>query len=134
MKFVLLLGRILFSIIFLLAIIGHFTKPYIQFAASFGVPAPEVLVPLSGIIAFLGGLSILLGYHAHIGGWLIVIFLIPVTLMMHRFWDATDPAFAELQTISFMKNTALLGAALIIAYFGAGPLSIDHYHSHKSHK
>ena len=88
-------------------------------------PCATLLVPLSGVIALLGGLSILLGYKAKIGGWLIVIFLVPVTLMMHNFWAETDPMMAMTQQIMFMKNVSMLGAALMIAGIGSGPLSLD---------
>ena len=120
MKYIALIGRILFSLIFLMAIIGHFQLGTAQYAASAGVPMASVIVPLSGIIAFLGGVSIILGYKAKLGAWLIVVFLIPVTFMMHRFWDATGP-MQQMQMAMFFKNMAMLGGALMISYFGAGP-------------
>src|SRR6516162_10056195 len=61
---VVLLGRIFFSLIFVLAGPNHFSKQTIAFAASQGVPLASIAVPLSGVIAILGGLSILLGYRA----------------------------------------------------------------------
>jgi putative oxidoreductase len=30
-----------------------------------------------------------------------------------------------MQQIMFMKNLSMLGAAMLIAYFGSGPLSVD---------
>jgi putative oxidoreductase len=90
-----------------------------------GVPAASVLVPLSGIIALLGGLSILLGYKAKIGAWLLVIFLVPTAFMMHKFWAAEDGFASMMQHYCFMKNMSLLGASLMIAYFGSGPLSLS---------
>ena len=84
-----------------------------------------MLVPASGVIALLGGLSILLGYHARYGAWLLALFLVPVTLTMHRFWGLADPMAARMQHIMFMKNAAMLGASLLIAHFGSGPLSLD---------
>ena len=67
----------------------------------------------------------MLGYRAKTGAWLIVLFLVPVTLMMHKFWTVHDPVMAQTQMAMFMKNVALLGAALLITQFGAGPLSLD---------
>lgn len=84
-----------------------------------------VLCPLAGVLALLGGISILLGYKARIGAWLIVIFLVPVTLVMHDFWNVEDPMAAKLQYIMFMKNLTMVGAALIVAYFGSGPMSLS---------
>src|SRR6266852_2838027 len=83
MKYLALAGRICFSAIFILSAPGHFTARYVGFAAQAGVPAASLLVPLSGLIALVGGLSIALGYKAKLGG------------------------------------------ALLIAYFGSGPLSLD---------
>jgi putative oxidoreductase len=125
MSFLALIGRILFSAIFIVSGLKHFTPESINYAASQGLEYANILVPLSGIIALLGGLSILLGYYTRIGALLIILFLIPVTIKMHNFWDVTDPAAAHLQQIMFMKNLGLLGGAFLLSYFGAGPLSVD---------
>ena len=120
-----LLGRFFYVLIFLMAAANHFSKQTISYAAAQGVPLASVAVPLSGIIALAGGLSILVGYRAKTGAWLIVLFLVPVTLTMHRFWTVHDPMTAQTQVVMFMKNVALLGAALLITQFGSGPLSLD---------
>ena len=125
MKFLVPLGRLLFTLIFLPTIVTHFSSATIQYAASAGVPAPQFLVPISGVIAFLGSISILLGYKARIGAWLIIIFLIPVTLFMHHFWTFQDPTMHQMQKINFMKNVSMVGAALLISYFGSGPYSLE---------
>jgi uncharacterized membrane protein YphA (DoxX/SURF4 family) len=80
------LGRFLFALIFVLSGLNNFSRLAMGYAASQGVPLASLLVPLSGILALAGGLSILLGYHARLGAWLIVLFLVPVTVMMHPFW------------------------------------------------
>ena len=118
-------GRLFFALIFLFAAPNHFTKQTIAFSASQGVPLASIAVPLSGVVAIAGGLSILLGYRAKLGAWLIVLFLIPVTLMLHKFWTVTDPMMAQIQMILFMKNVSMLGGALLISQFGAGPFSLD---------
>lgn len=122
---VVLLGRLLFAAIFLMSALGHFSKETIAFAASQGVPIAAIAVPFSGILALAGGLSILLGYRAKLGAWLIVLFLVPVTLMMHKFWGVSDPTIAQTQMIMFMKNVSILGGTLLITQFGAGPMSLD---------
>lgn len=119
------IGRALFAAIFILASLGHFSPRTIGYAASAGVPLPSIAVPFSGVLALVGGLSVLLGYRARLGAVLLVVFLVPVTFMMHKFWAVSDPAMAQMQQVMFMKNLALTGAALLIAYFGAGPVSLD---------
>lgn len=120
-----LAGRALFAAIFLMSAPMHFKGQTIAFAASQGVPFASLLVPFSGVVALLGGLSILLGYRARMGAWLIVLFLIPVTLMLHKFWGIADPAAAQIQMVMFMKNASMLGAALMITQLGAGPFNLD---------
>src|SRR6202047_1992814 len=122
---VVVLGRFFFALIFLFAAPNHFTRQTIAFSASQGVPLASILVPFSGVLAFAGGLSILLGYRAKLGAWLLVLFLIPVTLMMHKFWAVQDPMMAQMHMAMFMKNVAMLGSALLISQFGAGPFSLD---------
>jgi putative oxidoreductase len=122
---VVVLGRFLFALIFLMAGASHFNKQTIGYAASQGVPFAAIAVPLSGVLAIAGGLSILLGYRAKLGAWLIVLFLVPVSLMMHKFWTVTDPMMAQIQMVHFMKNVSMLGGALLISQFGAGPFSLD---------
>lgn len=118
-------GRVLFAAIFVMASFHHFSSQAIGYAASAGVPLAGVAVPLSGVIALVGGLSVALGYKARIGAWLLVLFLVPVTLMMHAFWNVQDPMMHQIQQIMFMKNVSMLGGALLVAYFGAGPFSLD---------
>ena len=125
MRYMVAVGRVLYSLIFLMTILGHFSQGYIGYAAQAGVPAAALLVPLSGVIAIAGGLSVALGYQAKLGAWLLVLFLVPVTLAMHNFWTVTDPMMRGMQMAMFMKNVSMLGAALLIAYFGAGPVSLD---------
>jgi putative oxidoreductase len=124
-KVVVLLGRLFFAAIFLTAGPNHFREQTIGYAASQGVPLASIAVPVSGLLAIVGGLSILLGYRAKIGAWLVALFLVPVTLMMHKFWAASDPMMAQIQMVMFMKNVAMLGGALLISQLGAGPWSFD---------
>ena len=118
-------GRLLYSSIFIVAGLNHFSAAPIGYAAAQGVPLASIAVPLSGVISLVGGLSIALGYKARWGAWLLVLFLVPVTLMMHRFWGLSDPQFAMIQLAMFMKNVALLGAALLITVVGSGPRSLE---------
>ena len=124
MKFIVLLGRVFYSLIFIVAAPGHFKAGTIAYATSQGTPMANILVPLSGVLALLGGLSVMLGVKAKCGAWLLVLFLVPVTFYMHRFWGLTDPQSVMMQQAMFMKNVSMLGGALLIAYFGSGPMSI----------
>ena len=125
MRYIPLVGRVLYAAIFVSSSFFHFSSQAIGYASQAGVPLAGLLVPLSGVIALAGGLSIMLGYRAKIGAWLLVLFLVPVTPTMHNFWAVADPMMSQMQFAMFMKNLSMLGGALLIAYFGAGPLSLD---------
>jgi uncharacterized membrane protein YphA (DoxX/SURF4 family) len=57
-------------------------------------------------------LGILVGFYVPVAVAALVVFLIPVTFMMHDFWNETDPMAKMTQKIMFTKNLALLGGAL----------------------
>jgi putative oxidoreductase len=122
---IVLLGRLLFVLIFLKTGPNLFSKQTISYVASQGVPFAMFAVPTAGVLALAGGVSVLVGFRTKIGASLIALFLIPVTVMMHRFWSVSDAGMAQMQMIMFLKNLAILGGALLISQFGAGPLSLD---------
>ncbi|MDP9076330.1 MAG: DoxX family protein [Bacteroidota bacterium] len=114
-------GRILFALIFLVSGINHFSPVTIAYAASQGVPMAAIFVPFFGLIAIVGAISIMVGYPGRIGALFIIIFLIPVTIFMHRFWSDSDPTMRQLQLTNFMKNLALLGGAIMLLVRGTEP-------------
>jgi putative oxidoreductase len=119
------IGRIMFSLIFLLSVPNHFKHETVAYAAAAGVPLAHVAVPLAGLVALVGGLSVALGFHARLGAIALLVFLVPVTLFMHKFWGLSDAQQAQMQMINFMKNVALMGGALFFVYAGAGAYSLD---------
>jgi putative oxidoreductase len=134
MKAIVLAGRILFSLIFIMSGFNHFSDEAIEHAAQKGVPLAAIAVPLSGFLAIIGGLSIITGFKARIGALLIILFLVPVTIMMHDFWTIADPMQQNIQRIMFMKNLSILGGALMIAYYGSGAMSVDGLIKRKENK
>jgi len=125
MKYIVLLGRILYSLMFLNSGLFLFSGMAAGYASSKGVPLASFIVPFSGVMAIVGGLLIVLGYKAKLGAWLIIAFLIPVTFIMHAFWKETDPNQMQIQISNFLKNISMLGGAFLITWFGAGPFSFD---------
>lgn len=125
MKYATIAARVLFSFIFILSGFSHFSAGTIQYAATQGIKFASLVVPFSGLLAIAGGLSILLGFRARIGAVLIALFIIPVSISMHAFWNVTDPMMQQLQTIMFTKNMAILGGALLIIANGVGAFTLD---------
>jgi len=116
---VLLAGRVLFSAIFVMSAFGHFARmrTMAEYTAQMGVPFPEAAVLGSGALIGVGGVLFVLGAWADLAALLLAGFLVPTTLIMHRFWGLDDPQMAQNQQINFMKNMALVGAALMAFAF-----------------
>jgi putative oxidoreductase len=114
MLYAFLAGRILFGFFHISSGINHFKSfnGYVQHAASKGVPAPKLAILGTGTLLLLGGLSILLGFQPPAGVAILVVFYLGVTPVMHNFW-AVPPEQKQDQLVNFMKNVALLGAALM---------------------
>jgi len=126
MESLFLLGRILYSLIFLMSGVNHFIQleQMAQYVQSKGVSAPKLSVAGSGVLLVLGGMSVLLGFYPTIGLILLIIFLVPTTLLMHNFWAVEDPMQRQTEMVNLLKNLALLGAALALLTVREWPLSL----------
>ena len=63
---------------------------------------------------------ILFNYRPRLGAWLIVIFLIPVTIVVHGTAMVTlsDPVMRGVNVSMFLKGLAMIACALFITQFG----------------
>ena len=116
MNYLFLIGRIIYGGFFIMNGIRHFAslEQMAQYTASRGVPLPELAVIVTGLLLLAGGLSVLLGAWPGWGVLCLVVFLVPVTFIMHGFWADTDAQMRAMNQIQFYKNLALLGAALML--------------------
>lgn len=114
MFYIFLVSRILFGGFFLYNAYNHLFKGshMVAYAASKKVPMPRVAIFLSGLLILFGGAGILVGFYVPFAVTALVLFLVPVTLIMHDFWNETDPMVKATQRAMFAKNLALLGGAL----------------------
>ncbi|WP_454198993.1 DoxX family protein [Nocardia sp. Marseille-Q1738] len=121
MDVVVLIGRVLFVVLFLSSALGHFTQTEAMtgYTQSRGVPMPKYAVLVSGVLLALGGLSVLLGVWADLGSLLLVVMVLPTAFLMHGFWKETDPHARQQEMIQFNKDLALSGAALMLFAFFA---------------
>ncbi|MDT9687016.1 DoxX family protein [Streptomyces sp. P9(2023)] len=114
-----LIGRILFVLLFFASAFGHLTKTQAMgaYAASRGVPAAVPATIASGLLILAGGVSIALGIWADLGALLIAAFLFPTAVLMHGFWREEDPQARQMEQVHFLKDIALGGAALMLLAF-----------------
>lgn len=116
MDIVLVISRVLFALMLVNGGLAHFRQldamaGYAQFKK---VPAARLSVQLSGLLLFLGGLSLILGVWADLGAIALTVVLLAMALKMHDFWTQTDPQAKQTETISFFKNVSMAGGALFM--------------------
>ena len=115
------LGRVLLSLIFVMAGIGKIgapagTKGYI---ASVGMPAPD-LAYIAAVVIELGvGLALLVGFKARIAAVILAVFTVVATAFFHN--QLGD----QIQMIMFLKNLAIIGGLLLVFAYGAGSFALD---------
>jgi uncharacterized membrane protein YphA (DoxX/SURF4 family) len=112
---ILLIGRILFVALFAYSARGHIVD-HDRFVKTAGgkLPIPYVAGWPSGAWLLVASLMMVLGIWADIGALMLAAFLVPTTLLIHRFWTFSDPAQRRTQQGSFYRNISLLGATLIL--------------------
>lgn len=117
MEYLHYLGRLLFGGYFIFNGYNHFTnsKMMIGYAQSKKVPMANIAVPLTGLMLIVGGLTYLFDFHALAGSLILIIFIVPVTFMMHAFWSIKDQNQKMGEMVNFTKNLALLGALILFA-------------------
>ena len=84
----------------------------IGYAEANGAPAPDLSVPGVSLALLLGSVGVALWRLPSLAASAVAGFFVSITPVMHDFWTLEDPEQKQQQLIHFMKNTALLGAAL----------------------
>jgi uncharacterized membrane protein YphA (DoxX/SURF4 family) len=116
-----LVGRLFFTLIFYGSGITHFTDManYVRLMPA-AIPAREFWVAISGVVELAGATMILLNRMPRLGAWLIVLFLVPVTITVHGVMmaNAPDEQMRQIQLSFFLKGMTMTGAALIFTQLG----------------
>ena len=118
MDVVLLVGRILFALIFIASGFAHFAQADAMagYAKMKGAPGGKAGVLLTGLMILLGGISVAAGIYGQIGALLLIAFLLPTSVLMHAFWKEEDPMAKQTENVMFMKNIALAGGSLVLLW------------------
>ena len=121
-----LTGRILLSFIFIYEAIDsilYFNKTKL-IMTEYGITFQQDILLFGAIfLLLLGGTLLLIGYRIGFGAILLMIYWIPITFIMHSFWNDPLPE-RRLESIHFMKNIAILGGLLFLSVNTSGKFSI----------
>ncbi len=116
-----LVGRILLTLVFFVA--GYQKLMSVGGTAGYfgkiGLPMPDLLVWLVIAVELVGALLILIGWKTRAVAWVMAIFTVATAVIGHKFW--VDPS----QATQFLKNLAIAGGFIMLAYAGPGRLSVD---------
>jgi putative oxidoreductase len=116
---IILLARVLLAILFIVAGFGKLTGGAAGLSGmlgGMGFPAPMLVAYLVGIIEFVGGLAILVGFVTRPVAYVLALFTVGTILIAHMGADQSTQA---------MKNLAIVGGFLLLAVTGAGAYSVD---------
>jgi putative oxidoreductase len=116
-----MIGRVMFTLIFFLSGITHFTDidGYVALMPAV-IPFRTFWVLISGVVELIGAVMIVTNRYPRLGAWLIVLFLVPVTITVHGVGMVTDPEarMRAIQLSFFLKGVTMTGAALLITQLG----------------
>ena len=115
-----LIGRALLALLFVPAgfsKIGGFAGT-VGYAASKGVPMPELAIAIAIAVELGLGLLLLVGFQTRWAALGIAFFTFVISFIFH---PLSDPS----QMQAFFKNMAVVGGLLTVAAWGAGAWSVD---------
>ncbi len=116
-----LLSRLLFTSLFFISGITHFTHiPYYLGLMHEAIPYREFLILVSGVVELAGAAMILFNWRPRLGAWMLVLFLVPVTVVVHGYGMLyMEGEIMRLnQQAHFLKGISLIGACLLITQLG----------------
>jgi putative oxidoreductase len=85
---------------------------------------PEVFLVGATILLVLGGLMLLIGYRAGLAGFFLLCYWLPLTFVVHDWWNMDPGELRRIQSFLFTKNLAIMGALLLIMANGSGRFSV----------
>jgi putative oxidoreductase len=121
------LGRAALAWFFLssaFSILGNF-EGQAQLMMLAHIPAPQLLLVGVLVVLFLGGLSLLFGFHIRAGALLLCAFTLIASVLMHDFWKIANPIDRASDFEIFGRNVAIAGGLLLLVGMGPGAFAID---------
>ena len=92
-------------------------SPFLQSLFSTIMSFVPFILVLVTAIELVGGVLILIGVKPRLGAFLLIIFLIPITILFHQFWFV-EGHVREMAHVMFLKNLSILGGLFFILVFG----------------
>jgi uncharacterized membrane protein YphA (DoxX/SURF4 family) len=94
-------------------------KPVVDRVASivpFAPTDPVDAVRLNAAVHLGAGVLLATGVMSRLAAVALAVSLVPTTIAGHSFWEIEDPVNRSRQRTQFLKNTAILGGLLVVAF------------------
>ena len=121
------LARTMLCLVFLLTLgvelipnFGHVA----QWMAAEGIPYPKLVLLVEIALLLAGSLSVIVGYRARVGAFILLIFLAVTSYYFHNFWSGWTAAARQEQMMRFVQNISVMGAMLLVIIHGPGPMTL----------
>ena len=113
-----LAGRLLLAMIFLASAFGKITnfEGTTRYMEAHGLPMAQALAVAAIAVEALGGVALILGYHARVAAAALGVFALAAGVVFHLGPD---------QRVHLLKNLAIIGGLLQIVAWGPGELSLE---------
>jgi putative oxidoreductase len=116
MEIIEIIGKVLFSLLFVGSGINHFknTSAMAGYAMSKGLKFADLNVYLSGVLLVIAPIALIFGVFEVAALLSLATFLLLTAFIFHAYWKETDPMSKMNEQIAFNKEISLVGAILII--------------------
>jgi putative oxidoreductase len=122
-----LLSRIFLSAIFFFEAYdtAYYKSSTFKSMATYGLQIDHHFIFYSAVtLLILGGVLLLLGYRMGLAAFLLLLYMVPYTLIVHNFWKQSEPTILREQAIHFLKNVSIMGGLLSLWSSGGGRFSL----------
>jgi putative oxidoreductase len=86
---------------------------------------PEFFAYLAPAVEFFSGVAVILGLFTVPAAAFMLLFTIAASLVVHRFWEYTDPGQYRMQSTNFWKNISMMGGMILLFVTSGGRFSLD---------
>jgi putative oxidoreductase len=94
-------------------------KPVVDAVAAvvpFAPTDPVDAVKLNAAVHVGAGVLLAAGVMSRLSALALAVSIVPTTIAAHPFWEIDDPVNRSRQRTQFLKNTAILGGLLVVAF------------------
>jgi putative oxidoreductase len=122
-----LVGRLVLAWFFLASAVDYAAQwdATVQLLALKDIPSPPLVLAISLIVLFLGGLSLVFGFQTRYGAVLLFGFTLAASVAMHNYWVINNAIDRAADYDVFARNMAIAGGLLVLVGMGPGPVAFD---------